>query len=894
MTNTLFKIFVVLFHLCYGSNASPSTFIVSQPNGTKLEINIRGNHKRSWHEYLGWSIIKNDDNWWVYAKEVNGTKLIESAQRVGVDPSPESNVYLSNIKKPLIPEELEIIDNAPIPNLRFARSDTFKIPMILVDFYDYTATFEPSRFDSLMNYEGYTHQNYANTGSFRDFYKEISYGQFIADVSISNWIRAEHDHDYYGHNNGYSRVRRLVRDLVDSLEAQGFDWSKYDNDGDGYVDALNLAHAGPGAEEGDLTNIWSHKSSLGNLSVTYDGVTINSYNFNPEKQNGGFVAIGVLAHEFGHALGLPDLYDTDYTSTGSGKLALMASGSWGTSGNSPWYPSTMIGWCKNELGWIDLHEIESSQQNFSIQQTHSSNLVYKVQHPTVDDEFWYIENRQKVGSDTLIPTPGLTIWHIKESIASSGWAPNNDEPYYGVALEQADGMFSLENNGQSNGGDVFPGNTNNREFSHNTVPNTHSIYDEISMIRIDNISDPAEIMTCNIELNEVLLATVSIGQGSGIVNQEGSFNISLNNDQQLGKFEIELFFNPSILSISDATTIGRADADSIIIDFNRIILVNPIIEPGDGNILNVTAQINAGIQSDVLISMIGYYAESAEGNEIGIICNNDGLFRITELEQVFSIQNGSGFINGGSSFSVFLANTVPIQMGVLQFSISPNLISFVEEPYEDLNNDDSYNENEPFTDLNNDGTWTPIIENLSLSNDWEIELQESGSDIIVAFTNWSSPIEPGSNFLFKINGLTNPAAVLNDQIFIDFDTFLLIDGWGNSGVPSNNISGSFIIDQSLNNSSYSIPIDFSLQKIYPNPFNSNLTISFNAPQNNNSPVSLRLFDIKGRDIHTLADKIYKGGNHQIHLSTDNLSSGVYFIEFKVKNTRELNKVTFIK
>ena len=135
---------------------------------------------------------------------------------------------------------------------------------------------------------------------------------------------------------------------------------------------------------------------------------------------------------------------------------------------------------------------------------------------------------------------------------------------------------------------------------------------------------------------------------------------------------------------------------------------------------------------------------------------------------------------------------------------------------------------------------------------------------------------------------------MNDQIFIDFDTFLLIDGWGNSGVPSNNISGSFIIDQTLNNSSYSIPIDFSLQKIYPNPFNSNLTISFNAPQNNNSPVSLRLFDIKGRDIHTLADKIYKGGNHQILLSTDNLSSGVYFIEFKVKNTRELNKVTFMK
>ena len=894
MINKIFKILLLFSHLCYGSNASPNTFTITQPNGLELEINIRGNHTRNWHEYLGWSIIKNDGGWWVYAKEIKGTRLIGSTQRVGLDPSPESNIYLSNINKPLIPRAIAIDDNAPIPNLNLTRTDTFRIPMILVDFNDYTSTFDPSKFDSLMNFEGYTHQNYENTGSFRDFYNEISYGQFIADVSVSNWIMAEYSHDYYGYNNGYGRVRRLVRDLVDSLEAYGFDWSIYDNDGDGYVDALNLAHAGPGAEEGDLTNIWSHKSSLGNLSVTYDGVTINSYNFNPEKQNGGFVAIGVLAHEFGHALGLPDLYDTDYTSTGSGKLALMASGSWGTSGNSPWYPATMTGWCKNELGWVDIQEIENSEQNLSIQQTYSSNIVYKIQHPTVNDEFWYIENRQKVGSDTLIPTPGLTIWHIKESIASSGWAPNNDEPYYGVALEQADGMFSLENNGQSNGGDVFPGNTNNREFSHNTVPNTHSMYDEISMIRINNISDPSEIMTCDIELNELILATTSIGQGSGIVNQQGSFNISLDNDQPLGTFEIELFFNPSILTVASARTLGRASADSIIIDFNRIILVNPIINSGDGDILEVTAQINSGIQSEVIISVLSYYAETEEGNEIGIISNNDGVFNITELEQLFSIQNGSGTINGGTSFSVFFANTVPIQMGVLQFSLSPNLISFIEEPFEDLNNDNVFNQNEPFTDLNHDGIWTPIIQNLDLSNEWELGFQESGSDIIVAFTNWTSPLEPGSHFLFQINGLTDSTAELNDQILISFDTFLLIDGWGNSGVPSDNVSGLILMDQVLSNSSNTIPLDFSLGEIYPNPFNSHLTISFNAPSNNNAPVILKMFDISGRIIATLTNKIYEGGNHQINWNADDLSSGVYFIEFNAEKIREINKITFVK
>ena len=71
-----------------------------------------------------------------------------------------------------------------------------------------------------------------------------------------------------------------------------------------------------------------------------------------------------------------------------------------------------------------------------------------------------IENRQKIGSDTLMPTPGLTIWHINDDIAQ-GWAVNNNEPYYGVGLEQADGMFAHENGGPSNGADVFPGDTDN-------------------------------------------------------------------------------------------------------------------------------------------------------------------------------------------------------------------------------------------------------------------------------------------------------------------------------------------------------------------------------------------------------------------------------------------------
>ena len=362
-TKNFFLISSLIMATLYAHVGTPDPIKVYQPDGNEIEIFIKGDHLHNWHVYKGWTVVKNSEDWWVFALDNNGKELIPSQIKVGSGIEPSE----FNIKKGIKPDPYVLIDRSPTPNLQLTRSDTFLVPLILVEFPDAGAIYEKSLIDSMMNQEGYTHLNYENTGSFRDFYQEISYGQFLPKADISDWFTAPNNHDYYGYNNGYQRVRQLVRDMVDSLENSGFDWSKYDNDEDGYVDALTLIHQGPGAEEGDQTNIWSHKWSLGNLAVTYDGVTIDSYNMNPEIQNGNIVAIGVLAHEFGHSLGLPDLYDTDYSSTGAGKLSLMASGSWGTSGNTPWYPSSMVGWIKNELGWVDVVEIEDDQTNIAVE-----------------------------------------------------------------------------------------------------------------------------------------------------------------------------------------------------------------------------------------------------------------------------------------------------------------------------------------------------------------------------------------------------------------------------------------------------------------------------------------------------------------------------------------------
>ncbi len=894
------KKFTILVSIIFLSNliadiASPTPFRSKQPNGLELVIQNKGNHLQGWHEHNGWTILKNQEGWWVYAQGNDGHDLIPSNLRVGMDqPDQES----SPIQKGIRPEPFVLIDDAPIPDIQNTRTDTFHVPMILVEFPDANATYEPGQFDLIMNQEGYTHLNYANTGSFRDFYQEISYGQFLPVAEVSQWFTAPHGHDHYAYSNpeGYNNVRQLVRDMADSLEASGFDWSGYDNDGDGYVDALNLVHQGAGAEEGDHSNIWSHKWSLGGLAVSYDGVIINSYNMNPEVQNGNIVAIGVLAHEFGHALGLPDLYDTDYSSTGAGKLALMASGAWGTSNNSPWYPATMIGWCKNELGWVEIIEITDDQEAVSIQNTYSNNTIYRVNHSQVNEEYWYIENRQKIGSDTLMPTPGLTIWHINDDIAQ-GWAVNNNEPYYGVGLEQADGMFALENGGPSNGADVYPGDTDNREFSNSSSPNTTSLYGEPSMLRIDNISDPGEVMSFDVQYNEIILATASIDDGGGNAYGQGSLSLGMENDIELGQLQFELDFTPSFVEITGVTALARTTFDSVIIDNGTVILVNPIISPGTGNILSLQLFNNVGVEADVVVNYSMCIAYTTDGSEVGIIIQDDADYHIQAVDQYYTIQNGTGAIGGGASYSVSLINTVPIALTVFQLSNAPDILTPSAEPFDDVNGNGEYDPDEPFTDWNQNEQWSPIIEPIGLSDDWEIDVTVAGNNLIVGISNWNEPLEPAPHELFMVNCIVNDQAELNDITTISTNVQLILDAWGNSGVPFINGNGTVTINEVLSsdNESRQIPKSFSLDGVYPNPFNPTTSISFSVPLTNEDHISIRVFDISGRLATTLVhERSYAMGKHEIVWDANNLGSGIYFVEFRAGIHRQVEKITLLK
>ncbi|MCK4773481.1 MAG: immune inhibitor A, partial [Candidatus Krumholzibacteria bacterium] len=93
------------------------------------------------------------------------------------------------------------------------------------------------------------------------------------------------------------------------------------------------------------------------------------------------IDIGVFCHEFGHAFGLPDLYDTNGGSAGVGHWGLMGSGSW----NTVTQPSHMSAWAKNELGWVNLVEIDTPAMPYAVANVEFNRPVYRA---NITEERW--------------------------------------------------------------------------------------------------------------------------------------------------------------------------------------------------------------------------------------------------------------------------------------------------------------------------------------------------------------------------------------------------------------------------------------------------------------------------------------------------------------------------
>lgn len=245
------------------------------------------------------------------------------------------------------------------------------------------------------NRQHYLDMMFGNGESFKDFYLKQSNGRFLAKGDVSDWVKVPYNEARYG-SNKYSDattywpfVKDTAQAWYDDQKAQGktdkqikkylaqfdkVDRYDYDGDGDfnepdGYIDHFQAIHAGEGEEAGGGAQgedaIWSHRwyaystdqgktgptgNKLGGVPLGDSGMWIGDYTTEPE--NGG---LGVFTHEFGHDLGLPDLYDTAGGDNGTGFWTLMSGGSWLNHGKDSigTTPGYMGPWEKLQLGWLD-------------------------------------------------------------------------------------------------------------------------------------------------------------------------------------------------------------------------------------------------------------------------------------------------------------------------------------------------------------------------------------------------------------------------------------------------------------------------------------------------------------------------------------------------------------
>ncbi len=238
----------------------------------------------------------------------------------------------------------ELPARVPAPSLSLAISSppptraltgTINTLVILVDFSDKPHTVDPSFFDSLL-----FAPPVPGRGSLRDYFAEISYGAADLSAPIApsalGWIRAPRTLSYYENRHSCqgpdpNNCMRLAEEILDAVDPN-VDFSLYDNDGDGIVEAVTLVHAGPGAEfTAGSADIRSHVGIFSPPRV-HDGVKVESYAIGPEYwflpgPGAPDMTIGVYAKLLAQQIWrLPDLADRDHSSSGAGRWSLLGSG----------------------------------------------------------------------------------------------------------------------------------------------------------------------------------------------------------------------------------------------------------------------------------------------------------------------------------------------------------------------------------------------------------------------------------------------------------------------------------------------------------------------------------------------------------------------------------------
>jgi M6 family metalloprotease-like protein len=767
---------------------------------------------------------------------------------------------------------------------QFAVSGSFAIPVFCVKYSNTGA--DPFPISSLQSklFDGpFAPQTVSQ------FYGEISYGDLSLDGTVYGWTALPNTDTYYagtGTCNGVCGTAKIRQLITTTLNAQDgvVDFGQYDNDGpdgvpnsgddDGYVDFVSFVQPEQGAECGVNGNIWSHRWVLSGWSpytpyTTNDPRTgggfimVDDYTIQPVYNCGGatLIDIGVFCHEWGHAFGLPDLYDTDGGSEGVGHWCLMGSGNW----NTPTTPAHMSAWSKGELGWSNVIVAPATPTPFTIYDVETNRDVYRLD---VTHEKW-----RRVTNCALAGSYSMRCGLTDVEASGRGWAAGGG---YG---NEWDVTLSRDFNYSGSGSVALQ-----YQYSFELEPSYDYAYGNITVGATTStfaLYDGNGSGTANIDLTPYLSApgpyTISFRVTSDVAysDEDGNYAtacgaMTLDNISVTGGGE-------SHVADFEARENGWAETMNPPIEYflveNRKPIGSDAAVWGGGGLtiwhIDAADQTGGGGTFEANLRPRGVAVEQADG--------------LSNLESGLNRGDGGDPYPGSANNMNFNGLTVPNSNG----HDGPSTVSVALT---------SGNGN-PMTATMMGGWPAPAPSAIAPTGGTSgggVQLQIDGS--LFAKTGTAE----------LVDGVTTIAStsvewVGKDRILADFDLTGAPNGFYdvvvyNPGGASAVLSDAFEVTGAPTAAGDS-PRRFALLANYPNPFNPSTTIRYELASR--ARVELRVYDVNGALVRTLVDDVKPAGAYALEWNGRDdrgnpVGSGVYFYRLTAGDFSDVRKMTLLK
>ncbi len=377
-----------------------------------------------------------------------------------------------------------------------------RILTVLVNFSDSAMTVnQPKKaFDQFFNQQGdlddLGNGNARNYSSVRQYFSDMSGGEFTPHFDIYGPVNLPNTMAYYGASPEGSSAGEKSRDLVNDALAQIVDSvtdpSVYDNDADGLIDCVYIIYAGLGQNNGGGANtVWA---KTGAADGSFKGMRLNWFSMagelspflvSDDNPNWMITGVGVTCHELSHAMGLPDFYPTVKSAQVDNQEMeywdLMDGGEYVYYG---FRPTAYTAWEKAQMEWpVDIVTLTATQADVTMDKTTlQGGMAYKIQNDEEPLEYFLLENIQKEGWNKSLPGHGLLVYHVNEvgnNVIYMSTRLNNKAGKPGMAVVPADSAclssYIKANSAlyqQSHKGDPYPGTSKVTALNDNMgIPN---------------------------------------------------------------------------------------------------------------------------------------------------------------------------------------------------------------------------------------------------------------------------------------------------------------------------------------------------------------------------------------------------------------------------------------